>query len=151
MEKHRVQSLGFQYGLEKFRQEVTSHVVVNIVNKLYENSSSSGSEFFISLISPTYTFADRDYVPKAVEFAYGKELKHLITEEIAVFEKVMSEVVNRLAPIYFKMMANRFEEDLKKSQEKLNNSNLSGTTVKRSSTKKKKNPEETASKENANK
>jgi hypothetical protein len=142
MKRHNIQSLGFQYGSERFRQEVTSHVVAKIVGKLYGDSSSSVFESLSSLINPAYTFADKDYVPKTVESLYGKALENLIMEDIAIFEKVTIEVVNTLAPTYFKHMAAKFEEDLKNSKLEEVFKNL---------TKKNKNLEDTPSEDNVNK
>jgi hypothetical protein len=151
MERHNVQSLGFQYGSERFRQEVTSHVVAKIVGKLYGDSSSSVFESLSSLIKPAYTFADKDYVPKAVESVYGKALETLIMEDIATFEKVTIEVVNTLAPKYFNLMANKFEEDLKKTEELKKSKALEEVWERVAESKKNKNLEETPSEDNVNK
>lgn len=134
--RHDIQLKGFQYGIEEFEKQLNSYVVKLIILKLFpqddeddEDNESSLEKITSKLLSQYgvknfrdthfsglgnyYIFGDKTLIPKAVASIYGQSLDRLISEDISLFESVCKKTANQLAPKYFRIMADSFEDENK--------------------------------------
>lgn len=133
MKRHDIQLKGFQYGVEEFEKQLNSYVVKLIILKLFpQNTKANESdlekmtanllseygirnsrETFLDGLGSYYVFSDKTLIPKAIAAIYGQSLDNLISEDISLFETVCKKAANQLAPKYFRIMADSFENENK--------------------------------------